>query len=202
MDTTCLIRERFQIKQGDTLPFTGFKRSTREDLASLFAELKFKTGAEIGVCSGEYSEVLCKANPELNLLCIDPWTAYLSPWNFKVSERRAEARYQTAKERLAPYKNVQFIRKTSMEAVKDVPDKSLHFVYLDGLHDFDNAMMDLISWVPKVKIGGIVSGHDYWNMYGGQVPAVVDAYTRAHQINEWYVTTKEKACSWFWVNNG
>lgn len=200
MDTTCLIKERFDVREGDTLPFTGFKRSTREDLALLFAELKFTIGAEIGVCSGEFSEVLLKANPELKLLCVDPWTGYLSPWDYQVSARRAEVRYNTTKTRLALYKNVQFIRKTSMEAVKKVADKSLDFVYIDGLHDFDNAMMDVIHWTKKVKIGGIVSGHDYRKMYGGDVPAVVDAYTRAHQISEWYITTKEKACSFFWVN--
>src|SRR3989344_1778672 len=45
----------------------------RNNLAELFAELKFKKGAEIGVALGEYSEILCKVNPNLHLFSIDPW---------------------------------------------------------------------------------------------------------------------------------
>ena len=196
--TNKIIREFMDVRAGDTLPFTGFQRRSRNDLGELFARLGFKAGAEIGVCSGEYSEVLLKANPELRLLCIDPWERYWSPWKYWVNTRRAETRFERTKERLAPYKAVEFVRKRSMEAVNDVPDQSLDFVYIDGLHDFDNAMMDVIAWSAKVRSGGVVSGHDYLNMYGGQVPAVVDAYTRAHQINEWYVT-RDRAPSWFWV---
>lgn len=196
--TRALIRERFQVRRGDTLPYTGFLDSTRKDLASLFAELGFQSGAEIGVCSGEYSEVLLKANPQLRLLCVDPWGPYISPWRFKVTTERAEDRLRRARERLKPYPNVEFIRKTSLEAAHDVPDNSLDFVYIDGLHDFDNAMMDLITWGRKVRKGGIVSGHDYWHFHGGAVVPAVDAYVQAHRISEWYIT-REKSCSFFWV---
>jgi hypothetical protein len=199
-ETDRIIRERFRVKSDDTLPYTGLLDSTRVDLAKLFAELGFQTGAEIGVCNGEYSEVLLSENPNLTrLLCIDPWSAYLSPWSFRVTQQRADDRLQRAQKRLKrfhPY--VDFIRKTSIEAAKEIPDGSLDFVYLDGLHDFDNVMLDLIHWSKKVRPLGIMVGHDYWYMYGGQVPAAVDAYTRAHQINSWYIT-REQAPSFFWV---
>ncbi len=193
-----IIRERFQVSRNDTLPYTGKARTTRADLAKLFADLGFQTGAEVGVCKGEYSKVLLEANPECRLLLIDPYQPYLSPWNFKVTQDRQDQRLLKAKARVAPYPNVEFIRKTSMEAVKDVPDGSLGLVFIDGLHDFDNAMLDVIHWSKKVRPGGIVSGHDLFYMCGGQVPDVIRAYTMAHQI-EWYLTTGEKDCSWFWV---
>ena len=43
------------------------------ELAELFTELKFNVGAEIGVWQGEFSEILCKANPKLHLYSIDSW---------------------------------------------------------------------------------------------------------------------------------
>ena len=197
-ETDRIIRERFQVKDGDTLPYTGLLKSTRNDLAKLFAELKFKSGAEIGVCSGEFSEVMLRANPECRLLLVDPWIAYESPWGYQVTQARADDRLRRAQERLRPYPNVEFIRKTSMEAVKDVPEGTLDYVFIDGLHDFDSAMMDLICWSKKVRPGGIVSGHDYVKMFGCQVPEAVNAYTRAHQINDWYAT-RERDAAWFWV---
>jgi hypothetical protein len=198
-ETDRIIRERFQMKRGDTLPYTGKARTTRNDLAKLFAELKFQSGAEIGVCKGEYSVVLLRENPECQLKLVDPYQPYVSPWNFKVSQERQDRRLEKARERLAPYPNIEFIRKTSMEAVRDVPDGSLDFIFLDGLHDFDSIMLDLIYWTKKVRPSGICAGHDYFYMADGQVPDAVNSYTHAHLIRDWYITTGEKDASWFWV---
>ena len=71
-------------------------------------------------------------------------------------------------------------------------------------HDFDNVMLDIISWVPKVKIGGIVAGHDYVEGFDCGVINAVRAYTQAHCIHNWYLTydtnkTDVPVHSWFWV---
>ena len=42
-----------------------------------------------------------------------------------------------------------------------VKDSSLDWVYLDADHSYAGCLADLIAWVPKVRYGGIVSGHDY-----------------------------------------
>lgn len=96
--------------------------------------------------------------------------------------------------------NVEFIRKGSLEAVKDIPNGSLDFVYIDQLHEFDPVMMDLIQWTPKVRAGGIISGHDYSNAFYqfGVIHAVM-AYTYAHNIYHWYVTDIDQHPSFFWV---
>ncbi len=96
--------------------------------------------------------------------------------------------------------DVEFIRKGSLDAVKDIPDGSLDFVYIDEMHEFDPVMMDLIQWNPKVKRGGIIAGHDYSNVYFqfGVIQAV-QAYTYAHNIHNWYVTDLDPHPSFFWV---
>ena len=74
MNTYKYIIDKYKIDVGSQyivdIPGIG-----RDDMASLFAELGFNSGAEIGVEQGFYSEVLCKANPELQLASIDPWSA-------------------------------------------------------------------------------------------------------------------------------
>ena len=47
------------------------------------------------------------------------------------------------------------------DAVKDIEDSSLDFVHIDGDHSYDFVMQDIILWGRKVRIGGIISGHDY-----------------------------------------
>jgi hypothetical protein len=188
------IRRIFKIRNQPVAPFMGGYQSSRIDLAKLFGTLEYKIGAEIGVSKGLYSKELCKAIDDLKLFLIDPWAAYDQP---SISDERAKARYESCLERLEPY-NVEYMRMTSMEAVRSFDDNSLDFVYIDGLHTFDAVMSDLIFWSPKVRPGGIVAGHDYLEFpQSGIIPAV-RTYVTCHGIHDWYVT-RDKDPSFFWV---
>jgi len=94
-----------------------------------------------------------------------------------------------------------------MEAVKTIKDASLDFIYIDGLHDFDSVIMDLVCWIPKVKKKGIISGHDYYHSEQCHVPQAVDAYTHAHGIANIHLTRDNLVLkefpyspSFFWIN--
>ena len=84
------------------------------------------------------------------------------------------------------------------EAFDAMPDVSLDFVYIDGDHSFDHAMLDLILWSRKVRPGGIVAGHDYYRFRGAGVVNAVDAYTTAHQIHEWFLDDQRET-TFFWA---
>lgn len=187
----------FGIKGGDSLPYNGAPwkmDTTRGTIAELMKLQGFKTGAEIGVETGRYSRLLLDTIPDLKLYCVDPWQAY-----HRNSQAREDNLYEKTKARLMGT-NSYILRMTSLEASKRIPDNSLDFVYIDALHDFDGVMVDIILWAPKVKSGGIVSGHDYINYYSFGVVQAVNAYTTAHGIVPWYVTTYVREYpSWFWV---
>ena len=168
---------------------------TRNKMAEMFGELEFKCGAEIGVREGLFSEQLCKSINGLELFCIDIW----EPYPGHKSKDLAAKHYAEAQERLKPY-NAHLIKMDNAIAAKDIPDKSLDFIYIDAAHRFDNVMMDLLVWVPKVKSGGIISGHDYYRGRNNGVVPAVDAYKYAHQIHEWYLTD-EKEATFFWVKS-
>ena len=186
------IWEKFRIKRRDNLPFRGW-RGKREQFAELLGELHYNEGAEIGVQRGLYSEILFQKNPNLHLLCIDTWKGF----SRHITDEINEQIYQECLQRLASY-NVTIMRMGSMEAVKQIPDNSLDFIYIDQLHDFDSVMSDLIFWVPKVKLGGIVAGHDYCENYQYGVIEAVRSYTFAHSVWQWYVT-REHESTFFWV---
>jgi len=187
-----VIWSNFRVKHKDTLPFKGWA-GTRDTLAQTMGQLGFKTGAEIGVCKGEYSEVLLRAISGLKIYCVDPWVAYN-----RIDQDLADARYEECIARLSIYSGVNIIKKPSVEAAAGFPDGSLDFVYIDGLHEFDAVMLDLLYWAPKVKVGGIIAGHDYCEFYQAGVIAAVRAYTQAHNIHKWYVT-RDREPSFFWV---
>jgi predicted O-methyltransferase YrrM len=50
---------------------------------------------------------------------------------------------------------------TSEEAAKQFPDESIDFVFIDGDHSYEGCAKDIDLWYPKLKEGGLLSGHDY-----------------------------------------
>jgi len=187
------IRSTFRVKRRDTLPFTGWLKSTRKDLAQLYNTFGYKVGAEIGVQRGHHAKLMFENIEGLKLYCVDPWDAYN-----RISQKKMEAVYLDCQKQLKG-RNVELMKMTSMHAVKSFEDGSLDFVYIDGLHEFDSVMRDVMHWARKVRPGGIVAGHDYYPFYQGGIMPAIDAYTRAHNINDWYITTDDEFPSWFWV---
>lgn len=171
----------------------------RNDLAKLFFERGYTIGAEIGVWKGWYSSVLIRENPNLLLYCIDPWLPYAE----QPSRIKNERCFRETEKRLMPH-NVKIIRKTSAVALNDFPDRSLDFVYIDGAHDYENVRHDINEWSKKVRIGGIVAGHDYFyytNPAGLEFGIVraVDEYVKENN-QQLMVTKEEFAPSYYWVN--
>lgn len=168
----------------------------RHRLGELFAERGYRRGAEVGVADGRFSTFLCETIPGLELFCIDPWHTY-SLNRRGGSQQRHDGNYELAQERLSPY-NATLIRSFSADAVGQFEDGSLDFVYIDGNHDFDFVMLDLILWTPKVREGGIVSGHDYYHFSNSGVVEAVDAYCGSHGI-EFGLTREGKEKSFWWT---
>ena len=64
-------------------------------------------------------------------------------------------------ERTSHIKNINKIRKSSIEASNDFADQSLDLVYVDAEHDPISVRSDINSWKNKIKKGGILCGHDF-----------------------------------------
>ena len=209
--------ERFSFDEAGALPIKVDADRFR-GLTSMFKDLGFKKGVEVGVNNGRYSKwIMIKAKPD-KLYLVDPYKEYASYVESHYNGQDVfDQYYENAKTRLKQWTDqarTEFIRKESMSAVEDFVDNSLDFVFIDGNHTFEYVVNDIAEWEKKIKPGGIISGHDYWRSFDSrkplyvktltpkdklkliQVKDAVDGWTRANQIKPWFVT---KDRCWFYV---
>lgn len=121
-------------------------------------------GVEIGVGGGSGSLKLLKKLPNLKLYCIDPWR-HVEGAEFEAAlpQKKHDNIYEYVKSCLGPYKaRVVILKKTSDDAVNDIPN-DIDFVHIDGHHTYEQVKKDIENYFPKIRIGGLMSGHDYNN---------------------------------------
>lgn len=81
-----------------------------------------------------------------------------------------------------------FVFARSIEAAKTIED-DLDFVYIDANHNYEYVKQDIEAWYPKLKKGGILSGHDYPTL---SVQKAVDEFVKSHKLKlietipDWY----------------
>jgi hypothetical protein len=67
------------------------------------------------------------------------------------------------------------LRMTSAEAAETITE-FLDFIYIDADHSYEGVKADLRHWAPKVRSGGIISGHDYGHPNFPGVKNAVDEF--------------------------
>jgi hypothetical protein len=202
-------------------PPSPVELTRREHLGPLLTRLGLLgLGAELGVHKGEFAETILHDWPG-SLILVDTWRhmdGYLDSWN--VNDAEAERNLEEARNRLACFGDrAAFWRMESGEAATRVQDGHLDFVYIDANHAYDAVRRDLALWYPKVRSGGLVSGHDYFDAradrdlepdlstLGEAVPSheltsygvqsAVDAF--AHEHGYIVQTTNEELPTWYFL---
>lgn len=127
---------------------------------------KFPSGSkfvEIGSWKGKSSAFMAveiaNSGKQIDFYCIDTFEGSVEHQN----NPELPHLYDIFKSNMKPVEDYyQDMKMTSMEAVKKFEDESLDFVFIDGSHEYEDIKDDIISWLPKVKRGGILAGHDYY----------------------------------------
>jgi len=152
---------------------------------------------EIGVFKGRTSRLFRTLFPDAFLYLIDPWELYdeyLSVEAGPISKIPGdyENAYREVKEAFELDQKVKILRKTSMEALADVPD-GIDLVYIDGNHSYFNVKQDIEHWFPKVRPMGMMSGHDYDALsFPEVIQAVDEIFPENVVIGEDYTWLKQK----------
>lgn len=149
-------------------------------------------GAEIGVFQGFNALNILHHLPIKLLYLIDPYLLYKE--YLDITSPFAYFSKKAANKRLASYEDkICYITKKSSEAINDIPDY-LDFVYIDGNHSYEYVVRDIATYWYKVRKGGVIGGHDYYNKgKAREVKKAVDEYVEKNKLKlyqegiDWWV---------------
>lgn len=163
------------------------KVESRRDFPKLIDELGLKTGVELGVNEGGYSDLLLTESKLDKLYSIDAWNldasetmaAPFKAWTVK----QVKSAEEIAREVLGKHgERSVVIKGNSFDAASQFDDNSIDFIFFDAGHRFSGFALDMINWWPKIKMGGVIAGHDYWRRYRYEVMDVANAFLFEHRL--------------------
>lgn len=122
---------------------------------------------------------------KVRLVCIDIWPVYAPTAGHKGTALRHCKGDPLAALRmnLREFRGrFQCVNWDSREAARLFPDLSVWGVYLDSDHSHDHLRGEIDSWLPKVKFGGRIGGHDHQKRFPGVVKAVREIFGTTYDL--------------------
>lgn len=161
---------------------------SRKDLGKLYAKHYEKgIGVEIGVQNGYNLLNISQDWPGV-MVGVDIWPD--------------ESVLATAKETLKDARVVLF-QEASVDAAERFTEGFLDWIYIDASHFYEDVKADFWAWYSKVRVGGVISFHDYGVNDCIGVKEFIDEFMTAHPEIEMNFTTddfwegKEYQTAWF-----
>lgn len=111
--------------------------------------------------------------------CVDTWEGSVE--HLEYNEIKEKKLYDIFLNNIESVKHViNPVKMPSLEAVNLYGDKTLDFIFIDASHEYEDVKRDIIAWLPKLKIGGVLAGHDY-GVFDGVTRAANEIF-QAHEI--------------------
>jgi len=162
---------------------------------------------EVGVWRGDFSNDIMRILNPVKFYGVDPYRLHddygdcPDPVEY-ANQQNLDHLYHRVAQRYEGWAGAELLRTTGVEAAQRFADSSLDLVYIDGDHSREFVSNDIRAWWPKIRPGGILSGHDYTpgNPQKGHIYGVIEAVDE--HCNRYGVqlhTTDEQYASWWCV---
>ena len=152
---------------------------------------------EVGTCRGDFGQIIVDKVKPKTFYAVDPLKLFPGMISYPGSEFENQERLDVLAESVSQrfsQNGHKLLRGTSQEQSTKFDDETIDFVYIDGDHTYEGCKLDISLWWPKVKQGGIISGHDFCESVNaktglkfGVIQAVTE-FVEEHNLNL-YVTS-------------
>ena len=127
------------------------------------------TIAELGVFEGEFSKEIHNICSPNKLYLVDLFDGYFGSGD-KDGNNHHYVQLEDEMIKIQNYFNnipsVNVVKSSSVDFLKSLSDDYLDMVYIDADHSTEACLNDLNLSYDKVKLGGLICGHDYLNGVG------------------------------------
>lgn len=163
---------------------------TCADTEALYDEFAVKDGVrtivEVGVAYGRSLAYLAEqARSDIAIWGVDVWTEHMGGDNLPPEVFARLVAHGTPQESCVAeltaagvMGRVQALLNCGSEAAaKMFDDGSIDLVFIDACHEYEPVLADIRAWLPKIRRGGVLAGHDFsYEMFPGVVRAVLNAF--------------------------
>ena len=147
--------------------------------------LRGGTFVEIGSWKGRSTSfvgTVCNANGT-RLVCIDHWAgshdSLADRYAAALAVEDVEQTFRRNMQELGI--RVDVLAEPSLTAAQRFEPGSVERIFLDGSHDGASVAQDLEAWMPRLRSGGVLAGHDYDDKHP-ELCGAVDAFAAAHAL--------------------
>lgn len=151
----------YKLKQG-----LGF--STRESLFKILP--KNAVCAELGVFKGDFSRLILKHAKPREAHFVDVWWVlfgeHYPDWGAYTDygKLKTRAAYEEAESKIKPFPGKHVIHAGSdLDYLQTFSDAYFDWVYIDSSHEYEHTRQELELLKHKLKPGGIICGHDWYD---------------------------------------
>jgi hypothetical protein len=176
-------------------------------LARLALENGWRSLAELGVLHARTTEHLLQTCPDLRVTAVDTWRQGDSTLDPPPAVKRrsaedngyrsyADVNMETAYEWALSLavrfpRRLQVMRMDTLSAAERVTERSFDAVFVDADHRPEAVLADIRAWLPNIKPGGQVTGHDWdYHHIGALLERVAPTHIK-HEGGVWSVPKNE-----------
>lgn len=159
-------------------------------VADIILERSYEKIVEIGVWEGwmVHGVLSSPANKIIKeYWAVDQWTILSDPdwrsWT-EITQEEWDRKYFITCQLMCQFPQLKVVRMPSVKVATMFSESYFDFVYIDGDHRYDAVKSDIEAWLPLIKRGGMIAGHDYLYRSGkhrspcGVKPAVDDYFEK------------------------
>jgi hypothetical protein len=151
-------------------------------VAGLVNQHGLRIGAEIGVAEGRFTVGLLALCPGVHLIAVDDFAPGYRTWMGTewTTEQQVANQLEFEKVMRSHPDRLGFLNMTSQNAARWLAE-TLDFVFIDADHSYEAVKADIAAWLPRIRPGGWITGHDYDPAkFPGVVRAVEESFADFH----------------------
>jgi predicted O-methyltransferase YrrM len=137
-----------------------------------------KAHLEIGTYCGRSLLASCSGmSPGSSVVSVDDGSHWkITEWVLAVQQATIDL--------LPDHVSVKRLSMSSINAAIECSRKGLQFdsIFIDAEHFYAECKADIEAWMPLLKPGGLICGHDYWTQDVGVMDAVNDVFEGRHEV--------------------